>query len=132
MQFRQNFLSGVQTLLLGFLMLLAGAARAAETPAGEEPWLGPYQGPERSDVDATTLDGKVLCGYQGWFNTPGDGTSFGFTHWGRGFERPDGGRFNIDMWPDYCTANGCGSTGSTACSSAASSARRPAPRGLGT
>jgi hypothetical protein len=100
MQFRQNFLSGVQTLLLGFLMLLAGAARAAETPAGEEPWLGPYQGPERSDVDATTLDGKVLCGYQGWFNTPGDGTSFGFTHWGRGFERPDGGRFNIDMWPD--------------------------------
>lgn len=23
-------------------------------------------------VDATTLDQKVLCGYQGWFRCPGD------------------------------------------------------------
>jgi hypothetical protein len=51
-------------------------------------------------VDTTTLDGKVLCGYQGWFNTPGDGTNFGFTHWGQGLNRPDGGRFTVDMWPD--------------------------------
>jgi hypothetical protein len=51
-------------------------------------------------VDATTLDGKVLCGYQGWFNTPGDGTAFGFTHWGRGLDRPDSGRFVVDLWPD--------------------------------
>ena len=48
----------------------------------------------------TTLDGKVLCGYQGWFNTPGDGTDFGFVHWGQGLDRPDGGRFTVDMWPD--------------------------------
>ncbi len=66
----------------------------------DEPWLGPYQGPSRTDVDATTLDGKVLCGYQGWFNTPGDGTKFGFRHWGQGLERPNGGRFTVDMWPD--------------------------------
>ena len=55
---------------------------------------------DRADVDATTLDGKVLCGYQGWFNTPGDGTDFGFTHWGQGLDRPGGGRFTVDMWPD--------------------------------
>ena len=24
-------------------------------------------------VDFTTLDGKVLLGYQGWFHCPGDG-----------------------------------------------------------
>jgi hypothetical protein len=68
--------------------------------ASDEPWLGPYNGPTRAEVDATTLDGKVLCGYQGWFNAPGDGTEFGFGHWGNGFGRADGGRFVVDMWPD--------------------------------
>src|SRR5512133_263388 len=76
-------------------MLAADAGASAE-----EPWLKPYEGPTRTDIDATTLDGKVLCGYQGWFNTPGDGTGFGFTHWGQGLERDDGGRFTVDMWPD--------------------------------
>src|SRR5947209_1257953 len=61
-----------------------------------EPWLRPYTGPTRTDVDASTLDGKVLCGYQGWFNTPGDGTNFGFTHWGRGLNNSGGGRFTVD------------------------------------
>src|SRR5438094_7524311 len=89
--------SAARTLAL--LGLLASRAPAAEAP-GDEPWLHPYTGPSRSDVDATTLDGKVLCGYQGWFNTPGDGTTFGFTHWGQGLDRPDGGRFTVDMWPD--------------------------------
>lgn len=79
------------------VMALAGGARGAE---GDEPWLRPYEGPTRADVDATTLDGKVLCGYQGWFNAPGDGTPFGFGHWGQGLNRPDGGRFVVDMWPD--------------------------------
>ncbi len=27
-----------------------------------EPWLRPFTGPTRTDIDATTLDGKVLCG----------------------------------------------------------------------
>jgi hypothetical protein len=40
-----------------------------------------------------------LCGYQGWFNTPGDGTEFGFGHWGQRLEQGDG-RFVVDMWPD--------------------------------
>src|SRR5208282_3381813 len=58
-----------------------------------------YTGPTRSDIDATTLDGKVLCGYQGWFNTPCDSESFGFGHWGQGLEGSNG-RFTVDMWPD--------------------------------
>ncbi len=56
-------------------------------------------GPTRSDIDASTLDGKVLCGYQGWFNTPCDTEKFGFSHWGQGLEKGDG-RFIVDMWPD--------------------------------
>ena len=76
----------------------------------KEPWLHPYIGPSRTDIDATTLDGKVLCGYQGWFNTPADGAGFGFTHWGQGLERTNGGRFTVDMWPDvseYAPADLC-------------------------
>jgi hypothetical protein len=84
-------------LLIAFLFL--GRSPAAEPP-DDEPWLRPYAGPDRADIEATTLDGKVLCGYQGWFNTPCDGTAFGFTHWGQGLDRPEGGRFTVDMWPD--------------------------------
>ena len=92
--FRVNVMIGV--------CLLATARPSVGLAADDpEPWLRPYAGPTRTDIDATTLDGKVLCGYQGWFNTPGDGTNFGFTHWGRDLERPDGGaRFTVDMWPD--------------------------------
>ncbi len=83
-------------MLVAAVAVAAGVAGAAE----DEPWLRPYTGPSRDDVDARTLDGKVLCGYQGWFNTPCDGANFGFTHWGQGLDRPEGGRFTVDMWPD--------------------------------
>jgi hypothetical protein len=78
---------------------LQGEYRRAQRQESQ-PWLGPYVGPSRDDVEAKTWDGKVLCGYQGWFNTPGDGTNFGFTHWGENLERPDRGRFTVDLWPD--------------------------------
>ena len=87
---------------MAFLALLAPASLVGQTPTADdgEPWLRAYAGPTREDIDAKTLDGKVLCGYQGWFNTPGDGTDFGFVHWGQGLNQPGGGRFTVDMWPD--------------------------------
>jgi hypothetical protein len=89
---------------VGLIVLLwtTSALCAADAPVGQgaEPWLKSYEGPTRNDVDATTLKGKVLCGYQGWFNTPGDGAGFGWTHWGVGLDRPGGGRFVVDLWPD--------------------------------
>lgn len=81
-----------------FLLLLAASLAHAQTP-GEEPWLKPYEGPTRTDVDATTLDGKVLCGYQGWHNTTCDGAGFGFTHWGERLGQPNA-RLVVDLWPD--------------------------------
>lgn len=84
--------------IAGLILLSAAVSRLRADD--DAPWLRPYHGPTRSDIDATTLDGKVLCGYQGWFNTPGDGTAFGFRHWGERLERPGAGRFTIDLWPD--------------------------------
>lgn len=96
------FRGSALSLFLALLTLLGGDELAAQTPNGDanEPWLHPYAGPTRSEIDATTLDGKVLCGYQGWFNTPGDGTNFGFGHWGERLDQPGRGRFTVDMWPD--------------------------------
>jgi hypothetical protein len=64
-----------------------------------QPWLQPYSGPSRDDVERSTLRGKVMAGYQGWFRTPNDLADGGWHHWIRnGFMHPT--NFNIDMWPD--------------------------------
>ena len=57
------------------------------------PWEAPYTGPSR-EVDASTLAGKVLAGYQGWFNTPNDAADEGYVHWGVP------GDWSIEQWPD--------------------------------
>lgn len=57
------------------------------------PWEAPYAGPSRT-VDASTLAGKVLAGYQGWFNTPNDAADEGYVHWGQP------GDWSIEQWPD--------------------------------
>jgi hypothetical protein len=50
-------------------------------------------------VDHSTLDGKVLLGYQGWFNCPGDGAPENhWRSWARGVPAPD--NLTIDMYPD--------------------------------
>ncbi|MGL4400851.1 MAG: hypothetical protein ACRCXD_13355 [Luteolibacter sp.] len=61
-----------------------------------DPWKGPYQGPRVKPADNTTLKGKVMVGYQGWFRTPNDLEGKGWVHWGN---LPEG-TFSIDMWPD--------------------------------
>ncbi|MGI9475004.1 MAG: glycoside hydrolase family 71/99-like protein [Rubripirellula sp.] len=52
-------------------------------------------------VDASTLDGKIMCGYQGWFSCKGDGGDLGWIHWGRSRRRPIGPEnVTVDLWPD--------------------------------
>jgi hypothetical protein len=62
--------------------------------------LVPYSGPTTRGVDVSTLTGKVVCGYQGWFNCEGDGAERGWVHWvkGRGPLSPQNAK--IDLWPD--------------------------------
>jgi len=61
--------------------------------------LIPYKGPSHPGVDVSTLTGKVMCGYQGWFAAQGDGAAKGWTHYGgrNGFAP---GSCVIDYWPD--------------------------------
>ncbi len=49
------------------------------------------------EIDATTLKGKVLCGYQGWFRTPKDGDWF---HWSRDRSAISPHTVTFEMWPD--------------------------------
>ena len=65
----------------------------------KEDLLKPYDGPSVPGVDPSTLTGKVMTGYQGWFNCPDDGAGLGWTHWGgrRGFKP---GSLTVDLWPD--------------------------------
>ncbi len=76
----------------GWLALLAFPAALGAQPA-----------------DFSTLDGKVLAGYQGWFNCPGDGDPRNsWRSWSRGV--PAAGTLTIDMYPDlseFDTADLC-------------------------
>ncbi len=61
--------------------------------------MQPYAGASHVSVDTSTLHGKVMCGYQGWFTAEGDGSDSGWAHWrGRNGFAP--GSCEIDLWPD--------------------------------
>jgi hypothetical protein len=67
-------------------MVLALAAALAAPPGSPNP-------------NPKTLDRKVLLGYQGWFNCPGDGApENNWRTWARGV--PAAGTLTIDMYPD--------------------------------
>jgi len=82
---------------------LAGQA-VAQTSRGEVDeyaQAGPYTGPTVPGVDARTLAGKVMCGYQGWFGTPGDGSlEPGWRHWTKARGPLADGNAKVDLWPD--------------------------------
>jgi hypothetical protein len=63
--------------------------------------LKPYDGPSVRGADPSTLRGKVMTGYQGWFNCQGDGANLGWTHWARNRSKAFGpGNVTVDLWPD--------------------------------
>ncbi len=63
--------------------------------------IKPYKGPVVAGVNTTTLLGKVMCGYQGWFGVPGDGSSEpGWRHWTKSRGPLEDGNANVDLWPD--------------------------------
>ncbi|MFZ5479142.1 MAG: DUF4214 domain-containing protein [Myxococcota bacterium] len=62
-------------------------------------------------VDAESLRGKLIFGYQGWFGCPDDGSGRGWVHWNRS-DAPRGDTVTFDAWPDlseYDDASLCAS-----------------------
>ena len=100
--------------LLLFILLLAAcsagpAAPATGTPTTASPvpatQLPPTSLPSETPlahttVDASTMEHKLLMGYQGWFTCPGDESQLnGFFHWFRN-STPNAASLRVDMWPD--------------------------------
>jgi hypothetical protein len=80
--------------------------RAARTAAFAVLALSLAIGLQAQISDRSTLTGKVLCGYQGWFACPGDGnTSLGWQHWSQGGFEIGENLYNTDVWPDLTEYN---------------------------
>jgi|ERR1043165_7846594 hypothetical protein len=92
---------GYVLILLGMWLphyASAGDARLTREQVIEQT-MKPYSGPSEKGVDCSTLTGKIMCGYQGWFAAEGDGSNRGWYHWnGRNGFKP--GSCKIDLWPD--------------------------------
>lgn len=70
-------------------------------PSAQEDPLRPYGGPVERGVDASTLAGKLMVGYQGWFSAEGDGGGRGWSHWTKNRSKPfTEANAKIDLWPD--------------------------------
>jgi hypothetical protein len=93
----RSSLTSILCLLLVALHLHA-APDARETVLAET--LHPYDGPTTHGVDIATLTGKVMCGYQGWFNAEGDRARRGWRHWTRRPGPLADGNAKFDLWPD--------------------------------
>ncbi len=63
----------------------------------------PVEGMDPLDIQAldfSTLDGKVMFGYQGWFLHPDDGSVYArWRHWGGTMSSPE--ELTVDMFPDF-------------------------------
>jgi len=80
-------------LLAVSITLIGAAPETRET--------GSVRNSAGSTVDDTTLTGKVMCGYQGWFAAPGDGSPIkGWKHWTKHGGAFDDGNAKVDFWPD--------------------------------
>jgi hypothetical protein len=86
-------------ILIAVATQLAMAAEPNLSREAAESILRPYDGPTVMGVDCSTLTGKVMAGYQGWFTCPGDGSGLGWHHYqSHGEFQP--GLCNIDLWPE--------------------------------
>lgn len=73
---------------------------AVEAPLAPDARVDASEAPLEAVVDATTLERKMLFGYQGWFLCAGDGSPVNaWTHWFRNGVA-SAANLTFDLWPD--------------------------------
>jgi len=72
-----------------FIFLLAGLVATLAHPVSAS-----------SAPDPSTISGKIMAGYQGWFRCPGDRAAMGWVHWSRDSRRIAPDTLTFEMWPD--------------------------------
>jgi hypothetical protein len=100
---KHRCLFAVMTLTVAVYSCFAGSAKPDPANLSRsqviKSTMKPFTGTVASTrVDSSTMDRKVMCGYQGWFTCPNDGSGRGWFHWGKGVFEP--GNCTIDLWPD--------------------------------
>jgi hypothetical protein len=111
--FRRQTTTHVSARLCGGVRAVAAAALACSLFAGcrtvavlppvaaTRVGAGAPTGSSAAPVDASTLDRKLMFGYQGWFACPGDGSPLGaWAHWFHRGEAANAASLRVDMWPD--------------------------------
>jgi hypothetical protein len=89
-----------EKLTIFALLIFSTAAGFAAPQADPYASLKPWSGSQVQQVDTTSLKGKVMCGYQGWFAAEGDGSRRGWVHYGGPSGQFAPGNCSIDLWPD--------------------------------
>ena len=96
-----NVPKGANSFLAGSQVEEAIQIVSEDRSAEEYLKIGSYAGPTVKGVDTQTLSNKVMCGYQGWFGAPGDGSSdHGWRHWTKHYGPLEDGNAKVDLWPD--------------------------------
>ena len=95
-QTTSNLLSSASWIAVTNPVQFASSSNSVTLPPGAESQffrLAP-------EVDASTMTGKLLMGYQGWFACPGDGSpNSAWIHWFR-TQNPVAANATVDFWPD--------------------------------
>src|SRR5258708_300351 len=85
------------------LLLAVAGFLALPLPAADRPNIVIIAGTKDLNaapaVDASTIRGKVMCGYQGWFRCPGDAAGMGWIHYSRS-RSITAESLTFEMWPD--------------------------------
>ena len=77
------------------------AGSALPPPAAMRAGAAAGSAARTTPVDPTTLNRKLLFGYQGWFGCPEDGSPLGaWEHWFRRGTTAAAATVRVDMWPD--------------------------------
>jgi hypothetical protein len=88
-------------IALALLTITACGPSMATVPTRTRPGQAAVPSRSAPAVDATTLAGKLIFGYQGWFGCPDDGSQLArWEHWFRAGRAAGEPALRVDMWPD--------------------------------